>query len=197
MHGERCAAAKFADIRRQVRRLVRGPPEEPRDHQSKIEQADADVNIDPERPRLSRNIVEKKPKGVEEDDQRGGRPMKSYGAGAATRGCRRYALLYWQTGLAAESECEAAPLRNVFLRAVVCSGLDRKRMYYLLRGASFQPIRARNSFSQGRRHGVQIGAAHINFRNVVAVATERLAILAAQDRLIGLRAASTINRSAP
>jgi hypothetical protein len=127
--------------------------------------------------------------------------MKSCGAGTVTRGCRRYALLYrishWQTDLAAESECGAAPLRNVFLRAVVCSGLDRKRMYYLLRGASFQPIRARNSFSQGRRHGVQIGAAHIIFVMSSPWQLSALAILAAQDRLIGLRAASTINRSAP
>jgi hypothetical protein len=49
-----------------------------RSYQSKTEWADTDVDIDPERPRLSRNIVEEKPKGAEEDDQPAGRPMKSY-----------------------------------------------------------------------------------------------------------------------
>jgi hypothetical protein len=35
MHGERCSAAELADIRPKVRRLVRDPPENPRDHRGK------------------------------------------------------------------------------------------------------------------------------------------------------------------
>ena len=86
VHGERCSAAELADIRPKVRRLVRGPPENSRDHQSEINQSDADVNIDPERPRRARNIIEQKPQAAEEDDQCGDRPVKSHRTGPSGGG---------------------------------------------------------------------------------------------------------------
>ena len=90
MHRERCSTAELADIRMKVRRLVFGPPENPRDHQGKINQSDADVNIDPERPRFSRNIIEQKPQSAEENDQCGDRPVKSHRTGPVTSGRERH-----------------------------------------------------------------------------------------------------------
>ena len=49
MHGKRGSAAEFANVRRQVRRLVRGSPEDPQDRQDKLDQANADMHVDPER----------------------------------------------------------------------------------------------------------------------------------------------------
>jgi hypothetical protein len=175
MDNERCAAAEFVGIRRQVRRPVRGPPEEPRNRESKIEQADADVDIDPERPRLSRNIVEKKAKGAEEEDQRGGRPMKDYraraGVGAAL--CFTESLIgKWTSSRSRDVGVDLQ--RDLSLRAAVCSGLDRNENVLFAPGEllSSAPGLAIPS-SQGPHHGIEIGAALIKFRNVVAVANER------------------------
>ena len=61
--------------------------------QSEIDQANADVDVDPEWPRLPRNLVEQKPKGAEKDDQSRDRPMECHGSSAVTCGRRCYALI--------------------------------------------------------------------------------------------------------
>jgi hypothetical protein len=161
MHGERCSAAELADIRPKVRRLMRGPPENPRDHRGKINQSDADVNIDPERPRSSRNIIEQKPQAAEENDQRGDRLVKSHRTGPVTRrrGCHAvlHRISHRQTDLVSQSLCGLLSLRDVFLQMAVCSGF--------VTGSRLGDLGPRPQDKRPSGH-VRIGAPGISFRNV-------------------------------
>src|SRR5271157_1973521 len=89
MRRERCPPGEFSDVGRQIRRLVRGAPTKSRDDQRDIDEADASVHVDPEWPRLFRNVVEQKAERAEEDDQRRHRPMEGDRAGAVTIRRRR------------------------------------------------------------------------------------------------------------
>jgi hypothetical protein len=70
---------------------VGSPPEETCDYQSERDQANADVDVDPEWPRLPRNLVDQEPKGAEKDDQSSNRSMERQSASAVTCGRRYYA----------------------------------------------------------------------------------------------------------
>jgi hypothetical protein len=148
-------------------------------YQSKTEWADTDVDIDPERPRLSRNIVEEKPKGAEEDDQPAGRPMKSYSAGAVTRGagailCFTASLIGKRTYVA-RSQWGCPSLRNVFLRAVVCSGQDRKEDVRFTPGHFFPAHPSCNSSSEGPHHPSKSGRLRftLSYRDVEDLLAQR------------------------
>ena len=93
VHSHRRTAAELPNTRWKGRRFVGGPPEEPCNHQSEIDQANADVDVDPEWPRLPRNLVDQEPKGAEKEDQSGDRSMERQSASAVTCGRRCYALI--------------------------------------------------------------------------------------------------------
>ena len=75
--GERCAPVELANVRRQVRRPIEGAPKDPCDDQRDLDEPDAAKwDIDPERPRRARDVVEEEPKGTEKNDQRRNNPVE-------------------------------------------------------------------------------------------------------------------------
>ena len=79
MRRERKAAIELANVRRQIRRLVRRPPYKPGDDEGEIDKPDAAMDIDPECARFLRNVVEQETQRSEKHDQRRDGPMKRDG----------------------------------------------------------------------------------------------------------------------
>src|ERR1700722_2928688 len=89
---KRGAAIELANVRRQIRRLVRRPPHKSADDKREIDKPDAAMDVDPEWPRFLRDVVEQEAERSEKNDQRRDDPVKRDGGRAITCLRRGHAL---------------------------------------------------------------------------------------------------------
>ena len=85
MRRKRKAAIELANVGRRVGRLVRRSPHKSGDDKDEIDKPDAAMDIDPERARLLRDIVEQETQRPKKNDQRRDGPMEADGGRAIPR----------------------------------------------------------------------------------------------------------------
>ena len=114
---KRNAAIELANVGRKIRWLVRRSPHKSGDDEGEIDKPDATMDVDPERTRLLRDILEQETQRSEKNDQRSDGPVEGDGGRAIP--CER-----WSDALPGRENVHAIA-RGFFYRRWPVSGVAR------------------------------------------------------------------------